>query len=51
MAPAATAGAIPDPRSISVALHYTHIKSIWKLTTTTDDEKTALSSMIDTCTE
>ncbi|MGW1807129.1 HNH endonuclease family protein [Streptomyces sp. NPDC002078] len=28
---------------------YTHIKSIWKLTTT-DKEKTALSSMLDTCT-
>ncbi|MFE9989770.1 DUF1524 domain-containing protein [Streptomyces sp. NPDC005381] len=28
---------------------YTHIKSAFKLTTT-DDEKAALSSMIDTCT-
>ncbi|WP_415940024.1 hypothetical protein [Streptomyces sp. 039-1] len=28
---------------------YTHIKSVFKLTTT-DDEKTALTSMIDTCT-
>jgi hypothetical protein len=27
---------------------YTHIKSVWKLTTT-DEEKTALSSMLDTC--
>lgn len=27
----------------------THIKSVWKLTTT-DKEKTALSSMLDTCT-
>ena len=31
------------------AKDYTHIKSVWKLTTT-DDEKTALSSMLDTCT-
>ncbi|MFF0386902.1 DUF1524 domain-containing protein [Streptomyces sp. NPDC004286] len=28
---------------------YTHVKSIWKLTTT-DDEKSALTSMLDTCT-
>ncbi|MFD8376916.1 HNH endonuclease family protein [Streptomyces sp. NPDC059688] len=31
------------------AKDYTHIKSVWKLTTT-DQEKTALSSMLDTCT-
>ncbi|MFD5818357.1 DUF1524 domain-containing protein [Streptomyces sp. NPDC127038] len=31
------------------AKDYTHIKSVWKLATT-DAEKTALSSMIDTCT-
>ncbi|MGW2707092.1 GmrSD restriction endonuclease domain-containing protein [Streptomyces sp. NPDC001340] len=31
------------------AKDYTHIKSIWKLTTT-GQEKTALSSMLDTCT-
>lgn len=31
------------------AKDYTHIKSVWKLTTT-DAEKTALSSMLDTCT-
>ncbi|MHB9856610.1 HNH endonuclease family protein [Streptomyces krungchingensis] len=31
------------------AKDYTHIKSLWKLTTT-DDEKTALTSMLDTCT-
>ncbi|MEU1203530.1 HNH endonuclease family protein [Streptomyces sp. NPDC005813] len=31
------------------AKDYTHIKSIWKLTTT-DDEKMALTSMLDTCT-
>ncbi|MFI9248227.1 hypothetical protein ACIGXF_38015 [Streptomyces sp. NPDC053086] len=32
------------------AKDYTHIKSVWKLTTT-DAEKTALSSMLDTCTD
>ncbi|MFJ4585051.1 HNH endonuclease family protein [Streptomyces echinatus] len=32
------------------AKDYTHIKSVWKLTTT-DQEKTALSSMLDTCTD
>ena len=31
------------------AKDYTHIKSVWKLTTTAD-EKSALSSMLDTCT-
>ncbi|MBL1090006.1 MULTISPECIES: GmrSD restriction endonuclease domain-containing protein [Streptomyces] len=31
------------------AKDYTHIKSIWKLTTT-DKEKTALSAMLDSCT-
>ncbi|UXY25143.1 HNH endonuclease family protein [Streptomyces sp. HUAS TT20] len=31
------------------AKDYTHIKAVWKLTTT-DQEKTALSSMLDTCT-
>ena len=31
------------------AKDYTHIKSVWKLTTT-DKEKAALSSMLDTCT-
>ncbi|MFJ9822192.1 DUF1524 domain-containing protein [Streptomyces sp. NPDC101151] len=31
------------------AKDYTHIKSVWKLTTT-DKEKSALSSMLDTCT-
>ncbi|MFE5220695.1 MULTISPECIES: HNH endonuclease family protein [unclassified Streptomyces] len=31
------------------AKDYTHIKSVWKLTTT-DQEKSALSSMLDTCT-
>ncbi|GAA3139885.1 HNH endonuclease family protein [Streptomyces echinatus] len=32
------------------AKDYTHIKSVWKLTTT-DQEETALSSMLDTCTD
>ncbi|MFI0813198.1 hypothetical protein [Streptomyces echinatus] len=32
------------------AKDYTHIKSVWKLTTT-DEEQTALSSMLDTCTD
>ncbi|MGY5103025.1 HNH endonuclease family protein [Streptomyces sp. 900105245] len=31
------------------AKDYTHIKSVWKLTTT-DQEKSALASMLDTCT-
>ncbi|MEU9125945.1 DUF1524 domain-containing protein [Streptomyces sp. NPDC048506] len=31
------------------AKDYTHIKSVWKLTTT-DNEKKALASMLDTCT-
>ncbi|WP_435271148.1 HNH endonuclease family protein [Streptomyces sp. 1222.5] len=31
------------------AKDYTHIKSVWKLTTT-DKEKSALASMLDTCT-
>lgn len=31
------------------AENYTHVKSVFKLTTT-DSEKTALSSMLDTCT-
>jgi hypothetical protein len=30
------------------AKNYTHIKSVWKLTTT-DQEKSALASMLDTC--
>ncbi|MFI1368887.1 hypothetical protein [Streptomyces griseochromogenes] len=32
------------------AKDYTHIKYVWKLTTT-DKEKPALSSMLDTCTD
>ncbi|ANP51070.1 hypothetical protein J2Z21_009624 [Streptomyces griseochromogenes] len=41
----------PTNRSFwcTYAKDYTHIKSIWKLTTT-DKEKSALSSMLDTCT-